>query len=60
MNVGVPLAVAALMFAAAYVVLPASMPWYSPLAILAVIAMGGIEFAVLLAIARVGKRFYKA
>jgi hypothetical protein len=60
MNVGVPFAVAALTFALAYIVLPTSIPWYSPLAISTVIAMGAIEYVVLLAIARVGKRFDKA
>jgi uncharacterized BrkB/YihY/UPF0761 family membrane protein len=60
MNVGAPFAVSALTFALAYVVVPSSTPWYSPLAISALIAMAGIEFVVLLAIGRVGKRFDKA
>ncbi len=60
MNVGAPFAVAALTFALAYIVLPTSTPWYSPLAISTLIAMAGIEFVVLLAIGRVGKRFDKA
>jgi hypothetical protein len=60
MNVGAPFAVAALTFALAYIVLPTSTPWYSPLALSALIALAGIEFLVSLAIARVGKRFDKA
>jgi hypothetical protein len=59
MNVGVPFAVAAFTLVLYYIVLPASTPWYSPLAISAVVAMAGIEFVVLRAIARVGKRFDK-
>jgi hypothetical protein len=60
MNVGVPIAVAALTFWLYYIVLPASIAWYSPLAISTVIAIAGVEFVVLRAIARVGRRFDKA
>jgi hypothetical protein len=58
-NVGVPFAISSVTFALAYIAFPASMPWYSPLAILIVVALSGLEFCVLLAIARVGKRFEK-
>jgi hypothetical protein len=59
MHIGVPFAVAALTFALAYIVFPASIPWYSPLAMSALVVMAAMEFLVLLGIARVAQRFDK-
>jgi hypothetical protein len=59
MHVGVPCAISAVTFVLAYIAFPASIPWYSPVALAAVVVLAGIEYVVLAAIARVGKRFDK-